>query len=153
MVANTIDYFEQRLPGFVAALPIGADRELGLSELGLGTAGVSVVEVTAPDSDRPTRVRVQNGRFRMRALVPGIHTIKSLDGEGAGVSVEIAVNQASRAASNLRSELGELPEGASAGEAPDAVPLSEGPLWTLVLLIVAGIVALEWASYHRRKTV
>jgi hypothetical protein len=153
LIANTVDYFEHRIAGFVAALPIGSDRELGLAELGLGVTGVTAVEVTAPDSDRPARVRVQNGRFRMRALVPGIHSIKTLDGEGAGASVELAVNQASSEASNLKSKLDELPPSASAGDAPDPAPLSEGPLWTLILLIIAGVFALEWASYHRRKTV
>ena len=89
----------------------------------------------------------------MRALVPGIHVIEAMDGEAAGSAVELAVNQASAAASNLQSRLDELPEASAAGDAPDAAPLSEGPLWTLILLIIAGVVAIEWASYHRRKTV
>ena len=55
LVANTIDYFEQRIAGFVAALPIGSDRELSLAELGLGAEGVSAVEITAPGDEQPTR--------------------------------------------------------------------------------------------------
>lgn len=153
LIANTVDYFEQRLPGFVASLPIGGDRELSLAELGLAAEGVSAIEVTAPDSERPTRVRVQDGRFRMRALVPGVHSVRAVDGEAAGMAVEIAVNQASAAASNLQSRLDDMPDEAKAGSAPEPAPLSEGPLWTLIILIVAGVVALEWASYHRRQTV
>ena len=40
-----------------------------------------------------------------------------------------------------------------AGDAPDPAPLSEGPLWTLIMLVAVGLIAVEWATYHRRKTV
>lgn len=153
LIANTIDYFETRLPGFVAALPVGEDRELRLAELGLPVDGVVAVEISEPDAGPTARVRVHEGRFRMRAMVPGIHAVRAIGADGSGPAVEIAVNQASRDASNLAPTLGDLPEHARASEAPEPAPLAEGPLWTLVLLAIAAIVALEWASYHRRRTV
>jgi hypothetical protein len=69
------------------------------------------------------------------------------------------VNQANAAASNLTSQLNlgldgqPVPEANAAGEPPEPAPLSEGPLWTLIMLIAVAIIAIEWATYHRRKTV
>lgn len=162
LVANAVDYFGMREAGFVAALPIGASRELALADLGIPGMDVSLLSVTPPDEDpdddeqpTPVRVRAQDGRFRIRALVPGVYTIAVEDGDAAGSVVQVAVNQANTAASNLESKLDEatLPEDARAGEAPESAPLSEGPLWTLIMLIAVALIAIEWATYHRRKTV
>ena len=166
LVANAVDYFGMREAGFVAAIPIGASRELALADFGIPAEGVSLLSVTPPDPDpdddelvQPVRVRAQDGRFRIRALDPGVYTIEVEDGDAAGSIVEVAVNQANAAASNLASQLSLGPDGApvpeanAAGEPPEPAPLSEGPLWTLIMLIVAAILAIEWATYHRRKTV
>jgi hypothetical protein len=174
LIANAVDYFGMREAGFVAAIPIGASRELALADFGIPAEGVTLLSVTPPHPDeleagpeaderapmKPVRVRVQDGRFRIRALVPGVYTIAVEDGGAAGSVVEVAVNQANAAASNLASTLALGPDGAAVPEAnaaaedpPEPAPLSEGPLWTLIMLIVAGILAIEWATYHRRKTV
>jgi hypothetical protein len=175
LVANTVDYFARREAGFVASVPVGASRELALADLGLGGRGVHAVEIrepsparlaeqrgtmapardTVPSRKSRTRASVQNGRFRIRALVPGFHVLEALGGESAGAQVEIAVNQASADASNLNSRIDAsgLSESQLAGGPPAPAPLNEGPLWTLILLAIAAVIALEWASYHRRKTV
>jgi hypothetical protein len=69
--------------------------------------------------------------------------------------VQVAVNQANTAASNLASRFDEatVPEANRAGEPPDSAPLSEGPLWTLIMLAAVALIAVEWATYHRRQTV
>jgi hypothetical protein len=97
----------------------------------------------------------QDGRFRIRALVPGVYTIEVKDGEAVGSVVQVAVNQANTAASNLASRFDEatVPEASRAGEAPDSAPRSEGPLWTLIMLAAVALIAVEWATYHRRQTV
>jgi hypothetical protein len=153
-VDNLVRYVEQRTPGFVASAPLGLSQALGLADLGLSPEGITRVEVTGPDGVGETRP-VERGRFRMRALVPGIYTITAVDGAAAGAQVEVAVNQANPDASDLHSVLGtmELPEETSAGPAPEPAPLTEGPLWTALMLIAAGLIALEWATYHRRVTV
>ncbi len=162
LIANSVDYFGMREAGFVAALPIGASRELALVDLGIPGMDVSLLEVTPPDPDpeddvlpEPVRVRAQDGRFRIRALVPGVYTIEVKDGEAAGSIVQVAVNQANTAASNLASRFDEatVPEANRAGEPPDSAPLSEGPLWTLIMLAAVALIAVEWATYHRRQTV
>jgi hypothetical protein len=162
LVANAVDYFGMREAGFVAAIPIGASRELVLADFGIPGNDVSLLEVTPPDADpndgvapEPQRVRAQDGRFRLRALIPGVYTITVQDGGAEGSVVQVAVNQANAAASNLESRLDEasLPEPSRAGEPPDPAPLTEGPLWTLIMLAVVALIALEWATYHRRKTV
>ncbi|KIG12348.1 hypothetical protein DB30_01580 [Enhygromyxa salina] len=162
LIANAVDYFGMREAGFVAAIPIGASRELVLADFGIPGTDVSLLEVTPPDPDpnddvtpEPLRVRAQDGRFRLRALVPGVYTIAIQDGGAEGSVVQVAVNQANAAASNLESLLDEatLPEASRAGEPPEPAPLTEGPLWTLIMLVVVALIALEWATYHRRKTV
>jgi hypothetical protein len=162
MIANAVDYFGMREAGFVAAVPIGASRELALADFGIPGENVTLLEVTPPDPDpeddvvpKPLRVRAQDGRFRIRALVPGVYGIEVKDGDAEGTVVEVAVNQANAAASNLASQLDEaaVPEANAAGEPPEPAPLSEGPLWTLIMLIAVAIIAIEWATYHRRKTV
>ncbi|MCB9569368.1 MAG: hypothetical protein H6710_19495 [Myxococcales bacterium] len=152
LVGNLIDHFERAAPGFVAALPVGARRPLALAEIGLQPGGVTAIEVTGPD-DQVAELPVQEGLVRLRATTPGVYRLRAKDGASAGAEVAIAVNQASASASDLHDRLGELPTAAAAGDAPIPAPLSQGPLWTLLVLVAAGIVALEWASYHRRWTV
>ncbi|MFV8753927.1 vWA domain-containing protein [Nannocystaceae bacterium ST9] len=162
LIANAVDYFGRREAGFVAAVPIGASRELALADLGIHGDDVTRLEVTPPDADpdddeqpEPQRVRAQDGRFRLRALDPGVYRIEVMDGEATGTLVEIAVNQANTAASNLESRLDPeaLGDQDVATAPPEAAPLTESPLWTLILLAAIGLIGLEWATYHRRKTV
>lgn len=152
LISNVIDYFEQRMAGFVASIALGSDRELTLSELGLGSEDVSRIEVERPDGTT-SAIRVQNGRFRLRATVPGIHVLRTLDGDAPGAEVELAVNQASVEASSLVNKLADLPAAAQAPEASEAAPLKQGPLWTTILVIACVLLGVEWLTYHRRKTV
>ncbi|HEY0132968.1 MAG TPA: VWA domain-containing protein [Nannocystis sp.] len=162
LVANFVAFFEQSRPGFVASVPIGAARPLAVAELGLVPEGLGNVEVAGPEPADPTRaddlpgirVPVDRGVFRLRAQEPGIYRVRALDGPDAGAVVLLAVNQASAAASDLHDRLAaELPSEALAGDPPTPLPVGEGPLWTLLLLAAAGLIALEWATYHRRVTV
>ena len=163
LVANFVTYFEQSRPGFVASVPIGAARPLAVAELGLVPEGLGNVEVAGPEPADPAqaddlpgiRVPVDRGVFRLRAQEPGIYRVRALDGPDAGAVVLLAVNQASAAASDLHDHLAAqgLPPEAVAGEPPTPLPVGEGPLWTLLLLAAAGLIALEWATYHRRVTV
>jgi hypothetical protein len=153
-VNNLVQYVEQRTPGFVAAVSLGQSRELRLADLGLSPEGVTRVRISAPEAS-PVELPVEHGKFRLRALVPGIYGIQALDGESEGTGVEVAVNQASVDASDLHGRLEDIGIGpeAMAGEAETPVPVGDGPLWTLILLAAATILAVEWATYHRRVTV
>ena len=153
-VDNLVRYVEQRTPGFVASAPLGLSQALGLADLGLSPEGITRVQVDGPQGHTATRP-VERGRFRMRALVPGVYTITALDGPASGAKVEVAVNQADPDASDLHPVLAnlELPDDATAASAPDPAPLTEGPLWTALMLAAAALIALEWATYHRRVTV
>lgn len=167
LVANLVTFFEQSRPGFVASVAVGAARPLAVAELGLVADGLTAVEVAGPEPDDPTadpsaaetlpatRVPVDRGVFRLRAREPGIYRVRALDGASAGAQVLLAVNQASAAASDLHDRLAELdlPPDARAGEPTSPLPVGEGPLWTLILLVVVVLVTLEWATYHRRVTV
>ena len=135
---------------------MGKSRELALSEIGLSSEGVTRVEVWGPSPEaRPLRIAVEHGRFRMRALEPGIHHVRTVDGLAAGAEVEVAANHGDAHASNLHDQLATngLSGRGEAGPQPTPAPLGEGPLWTLILLAVAGVIALEWVTYHRRITV
>jgi von Willebrand factor type A domain/Aerotolerance regulator N-terminal len=155
LVDNVLRWFEQREPGFVASVGLGHSRELSLGDLGLPVEGITRVRVEQPDGtvrEQP----VEHERLRLRALVPGFYAIHAtLDDEDGDheVTAELAVNQSGAAASDLHGRLGELPEGASAGAAPEPAPISQGPLWTAILLLAAAVVVIEWATYHRRITV
>lgn len=169
LVANLVTYFEQARPGFVASVPVGAARPLAVAELGLNPEGLAAVDVAGPEpiadpgssepaalADLPTaRVPVDRGVFRLRAREPGIYRVTAVDGPAQGTVVLLAVNQASAAASDLHDRIAdlELPPEAAAGEPPAPLPVGEGPLWTLLLLAAVALVALEWATYHRRVTV
>ena len=154
LIDNIIRYVEQREAGFVASIGLGQGRELVLSKLGIAPDGVTRVRVTDPKGNT-LEAPVERGRFRLRALLPGFYTIESLDGAVQGAAVELAVNQASAQASDLhdRLEALELPAATEADPPPDPDPFGQGPLWTLIILAAAGIIALEWATYHRRVTV
>lgn len=165
LVANLVTYFEQARPGFVASVPVGAARPLAVAELGLAPEGLTAVDVAGPeplesdptsDLALPTaRVPVDRGVFRLRAREPGIYRVTAQGGPATGTTVLLAVNQASAPASDLHDRIAELalPAEAEAGEPPTPLPVGEGPLWTLLLLAAAALIALEWATYHRRVTV
>lgn len=154
-VGNIVAYFEQQEPGFVATVPVGRSRELGLAELGLAAEGVTRIEVAPPEgAGDPVQLPVTDGRFRLRALQTGIHRIRALDGDTPDATVELAVNQASEFASNLGDRVGDrLPAAAQAGPAPEPTPVGDGPLWTLLLVGAAIVLVTEWTTYHRRMTV
>ena len=165
LVANLVTYFEQARPGFVASVPVGAARPLAVAELGLPPEGLTAVDVAGPEplvadpgdsTPLPTaRVPVDRGVFRLRAREPGIYRVTAAAGPAQGTTVLLAVNQASAPASDLHDRIADLalPPAATAGDPPTPLPVGEGPLWTLLLLAAAALVALEWATYHRRVTV
>ncbi|HEY8376413.1 MAG TPA: VWA domain-containing protein, partial [Nannocystis sp.] len=160
LVANIVAYFEQARPGFVASVPVGPGRPVAAAEIGLGSLGLTQVEIRGPevadlDTDLPPTLAPVDaaGVFRMRAMAPGIYRVRAVDGESAGTEVLLAVNQASLAASDLHDRLGDLPPAAVAGDPPVPVPVRDEPLWALLLLLAALLIALEWAAYHRRVTV
>lgn len=154
LIDNIVSYVEQRTPGFVASIKLGQSRGIRLADLGLGADGVARVEVTDPTgavSDLP----VERGELRLRALIPGVYEIAAADGEAAGAAVELAVNQTSVDASDLHSKLDQLDLASADAEAPEPEPAPpyDGPLWTIIMLLAATIIAVEWATYHRRVTV
>jgi hypothetical protein len=154
LVENIVRYIEQREPGFVASVPLGEGRELSIASLGLPHEGVSRVIVDGPGlSEAGMELPVERGRFRLRALLPGFYGVTSLDGDMAGARVELAVNQASVDASDPHARLHAVPDTAQAGPPPDPAPLSQGPLWSVLLLVVTGLIVFEWVTYHRRVTV
>ncbi len=155
LVANAIAYFEQGRPGFVASVPVGASRPIAAAEIGLEALGLTAVELRGPEpatDPRPTPVD-SAGVFRMRAMEPGIYRVRAVDGAGAGAEVLLAINQASVAASDLHDRLLDLPADAAAGPPPTPIPVADEPLWALLLLAAAILIALEWSLYHRRVTV
>lgn len=154
LVENIVRYVEQREPGFVASVKLGNARQLSLADLGLTPEGVTRVRVDGPGLVGAS-FPVEQGRFRLRALEPGFYRVTSEDGSSQGATVEVAVNQADLRTSDLHPslDLEALPEHARAGAAPDPAPITQGPLWTLLLLVFAGIVTIEWITYHRRVTV
>jgi len=158
LVDNVLRFVEQRTPGFVASAPLGQSQELSLADLGLDPTGVTRVEVvppSAPATDPAPGTPVERGRIRLRALVPGVYRIVATDGPNAGASVEVAVNQADPYASDLhaRVEGDEARPEAPVVETEARAPWFRGPLWTVVAILVAVVLALEWATYHRRITV
>ncbi len=151
-VDNVLRYFEQREPGFVASIALGGSRELSLADLGVTADGVTRVEVRSPDGTLREQP-VEEGRVRVRALLPGFYEFRPLGGGAEAGTAELAVNQTGSAASDLHSRLADADPAIFAGEAPGAAPVAQGPLWTAILLLAAAIVVLEWATYHRRITV
>ena len=63
---------------------------------------MAVLAKTQDEIGHAHLLAVQQGRFRMRATLPGIHEIEALDGEAAGSRAELAINAADLQASNLK---------------------------------------------------
>lgn len=159
LVDNIVRYVEQRAPGFVAAMPLGSTRLVALAELGLEPRGVTRVRLEPPAEagDAASELPVEAGQIRLRGRAPGIYGIVALDGAAAGARVEVAVQPSDPQASDLHPRvdagLGRAPRTAADASPDPATPGFDGPVWTLLVLLVAALVALEWASYHRRITV
>lgn len=155
LVDNVLRWFEAREPGFVASVGLGHSRELSLADLGLPPSGLERVRVEHPDGSVREQP-VEHDRIRLRALVPGFYSIHATveDDEGTSELVaELAVNQTGTAASDLHPRSDDLAQVALAAAAPEPAPVSQGPLWTAILLLAALVVVIEWATYHRRITV
>jgi type VI protein secretion system component VasF len=82
--------------------------------------------------------------------------MRAEDGPDPSATVLFAVNQADHSASQLDDRLPELaiPAATSPRRSTRPRPRSaRAPLWTLLLLLAVALLALEWATYHRRWTV
>ncbi len=165
LLGNAIDYFQRRTPGFVASVSTRPWLYVGLAELGIDARSLRSIAVTRPDGTR-LLAGVEQGRARVRALATGVYRFapnldppKGTSGTSGtsgtnGTNGALAVNLADRQASDLRPtvDLDALSFAtAAAPDAPSAV--RNDPVWVALLWLAISISMLEWAAYHRRRTV
>lgn len=154
LLDNIVRYIGQRSPGFVAAVPVGTSPPLALAPLGLDPRGLTRVRVS--EDGRPgTDVPVEHGHIRVQTERPGLVTLVAVDGPSAGARVELAAQLQDPRASDLHAR---APDVSSPPRTTEPAPVDPGgpwdrPLWVLLVLAVAVVVAIEWATYHRRMTV
>ncbi|TPV96323.1 MAG: VWA domain-containing protein [Myxococcales bacterium FL481] len=149
LLANAIDHFHRRSPGFVAAVTTGAAQTVDTAQVGLEVTDRTTVNVLAPDGTVAEATTVQ-GTIRFRVDSPGVYRLQTAEGHQA----EVAANLADPAASDLRPTIDAAALGpALAGESPDPVPVRDDPLWVLAVGLALAVLLGEWGTYHRRRTV
>ena len=141
LLLNTIDYFVQESAGFVSSYETGDTWRVP------APADASRVVIVDPDGEE-REVPVVEGRAVYAGLHAGFHTLRSEEGE-------------ERFAANLgpgrESEI--APAEAFAIGAREATPPTRGEvgvrreLWLYLVLLVLGVLCVEWFTYHRRITI
>ncbi len=141
LLLNTIDYFVQESAGFVSSYETGDTWRIP------APADANRVVIVDPDGEE-REVPVVEGRAVYAGLHTGFHTLRSAEGE-------------ERFAANLgRGRESEIePAEAFAIGGREATPPTRGEvgvrreLWLYLVLLVLGVLCVEWFTYHRRVTI
>lgn len=149
LLANAIDHFHRRTPGFVATVATGTAQTIDAASLGLDLDDSSVVAVHGP-GETTEAASVDDGQIRFSVPAPGIYRVSTNDDRQGYV----AANLGDASASDLRPtiEADDLDLAAST-RVPEPVIVRDDPLWTLAILFALLALLVEWGTYHQRRTV
>ncbi len=154
-VANAVDWFEQRTPGYVAQVTAGGHRTITLRDLGLEDDSLTSVDVKSP-SGIVTRHLVDRGEVRVHTTQPGVWWVTAIDGASQGASVAFAANASDTQLSTLSPTLDPSDDPAFESKPPPSAVAQrnlEVTPWSALMWLVVAVIALEWLTYQRRRTV
>jgi hypothetical protein len=149
LLVNTLDWFSGDQADLLTTYRTGSRERVPLD----GVVGATEAEVRGPDGTI-TKTPVIDGLATFYGAHIGYYdlTAKTPDGKDLA-KIELAANLASPTESDIAPST-ELSLGHRKLEAPETFAITHSQkLWIYFVLFAAGLIVVEWVTYHRRITV
>ena len=149
LLVNTLDWFAGDQTDLLTTYPTGKRQRIPLD----GVVGATEAEVKAPDGT-VTHTPIIDGLATFYGSRVGYYdvTAKGADG-GAVAHLELAANLSSPEESDIAPSA-KLTLGGRELTAPEAFAITHSQkIWVYLILLAAGLILVEWITYHRRITV
>jgi hypothetical protein len=152
LLVNTLDWFADDTTDLLTTYPTGSRERVPLD----GVVGASEAEVRGPDGQL-THTPVIDGLATFYGTRVGYYDLAAKAPDGSVLArIELAANLASPEESDIAPSA-KLTLGGTGGKQltePEAFAISHSQkLWIYLILLAAGLVLVEWITYHRRITV
>ena len=149
MLVNSLDWFAGDEADLMTTYPTGRRVRVPLD----GVVGATEAEVKGPDGTR-TRTPVLDGLATFYANHVGFYDLAAKAPDGRTLAgLQLAANLASPSESDIAPST-TLALGGKKLAAPQAFAVTHSrKLWIYLVLLAAGLIFVEWVTYHRRITV
>jgi hypothetical protein len=149
LLVNALDWFAGDQSDLLTTYATGRRERVPLD----GAVGAVEADVTEPDGSI-MHTPVLDGLATFYGAHTGYYQLTAKDAHGSPLAkIELAANLASEAESDIAPSA-ELTLAGKKLAAPEAFAISHSQkLWIYALLLAAGLILLEWITYHRRVTV
>lgn len=152
MLVNALDWFAGDTTDLLTTYPTGSRERVPLD----GVVGATEAEVRGPDGQL-TRTPVIDGLATFYGTRVGYYDLAAKAPDGSVLArIELAANLASPEESDIAPSA-KLTLGGAGGKQltePEAFAISHSQkLWIYLIAFAAGLVLVEWITYHRRITV
>jgi hypothetical protein len=152
LLVNALDWFAGDQTDLLTTYPTGTRERVPLD----GVVGASEAEVRGPDGQL-TRTPVIDGLATFYGSRVGYYDLAAKAPDGSVLArIELAANLASPEESDIAPST-KLTLGGAGGKQlaePEAFAISHSQqLWIYLIVLAAGLILVEWITYHRRITV
>jgi hypothetical protein len=152
LLVNALDWFAGDQTDLLTTYPTGRRERVPLD----GVVGATEAEVRGPDS-KLTHTPVIDGLATFYGSQVGYYDLAAKAPDGSVLArIELAANLSSREESDIAPSQ-KLTLGGPGGKQlaePEAFAISHSQkLWIYLIIFAAGLILVEWITYHRRITV
>ncbi|TMQ03972.1 MAG: VWA domain-containing protein [Deltaproteobacteria bacterium] len=152
LLVNALDWFAGDTTDLLTTYPTGSRERVPLD----GVVGATEADVRGPD-DQLTHTPVIDGLATFYGAQVGYYDLAAKAPDGSVLArIELAANLASPEESDIAPSA-KLTLGGAGGKQltePEAFAISRSQkLWIYLIILAAGLVLVEWITYHRRITV
>jgi hypothetical protein len=153
LLVNALDWFAGDQSDLLTTYPTGQRQRVPLD----GAVGAIDAEVTGPldtRAEETVKVPVIDGLATFYGAHVGFYDVVAKNRAGTPIAhISLAANLASTIESNIAPSP-KLTLGGHELKEPEAFGITHSQkLWIYLLLLAAGLVVVEWVTYHRRITV
>ena len=149
LLVNALDWFAGDQTDLLTTYPTGKRQRIPLD----GVVGATEAEVKGPDGT-VTRTPVIDGLATFYGSRVGYYDVAAKGADGLPIArLELAANLASPEESDIAPSA-QLTLGGKQLEPPEAFAITHSQkIWVYLILLAAGLILVEWITYHRRITV
>ena len=152
LLVNALDWFAGDQTDLLTTYPTGSRERVPLD----GVVGASEAEVRGPDG-KLTRTPVLDGLATFYGAQVGYYDLAAKAPDGSVLArIELAANLSSVEESDIAPSA-KLTLGGAGGKQlaePEAFAVTRSQkLWIYLIVLAAGLILVEWITYHRRITV
>ncbi len=149
LLVNALDWFAGDQTDLLTTYPTGKRQRIPLD----GVVGATEAEVKGPDGTI-THTPIIDGLATFYGSRVGYYDVTAKGADGKPIAqIELAANLASPEESDIAPSK-ELTLGGRKLLAPEPSPITTlQKIWVYLILLAAGLILVEWITYHRRITV